>query len=240
MNVCRRRNRATEAFTLTELLFVTAGIALFLLTTIPLLGNTKARTERSGCANNLRRIGVAFQSWADGHDDKLPWLVPSGSGGTAPTGISTFELAFVHFSALSNDLADVSALTCPSDIAPVPHSWGFGSDGFLNGQYRNNALSYLVGAHGESSLPYSVLSADRNIVPDSLGASCSIGFRSLAQTAPLNTTTRTGWSGTNLHGNFGNVLTGGGAVLELDSNGFKAVQRQTSTDNGSQHFLLPR
>jgi len=151
-----------------------------------------------------------------------------------------FELAFVHFSTLSNDLSSPSFLACPTDTALTPRTWGFEPGGFLSVQYRNNALSYLVGAHAETTLPQSILSADRNIVPDGTGAACSVGFRTAVQVVPRNSTTRSGWAGTNLHGQFGNVLTADGAVLELDANGFNALQRQASSDNGSEHYVLPR
>lgn len=234
-------NGKRAAFTLVELLFAIAAVALLMVTAVPLLGNTRLRTDRSSCANNLRQIGIAFQSWGDSHDDKLPWLVPASSGGTAPNGSPTFDLAFVHFSTLSNDLPSPSLLACPSDTGRVSSSWTFESaGGFLNPAYRNNALSYLVGAHAETSLASSVVSADRNISADSYNSGCSVaGFARVAQVNISTRDARSAWLGTSLHGNMGNVLMGGGAVLELDSDGFKAVQRQAS-DFGAEHYLLPR
>src|SRR5439155_27092794 len=76
----RRRNRATgvplrlnlgrnetqdfragvAAFTRVELLFADVAVALFLTLALPLLANGRLRSDRLVCANNLRRIGVAF------------------------------------------------------------------------------------------------------------------------------------------------------------------------------------
>src|SRR5678815_2455869 len=82
------------AFTVTELLFVTAAVALLLLTAAPLLGNSKLRSDRLACGNNLRQIGVAFQTWADSHEDRIPWLVSQASGGTSLPNTSLMDSAW--------------------------------------------------------------------------------------------------------------------------------------------------
>src|SRR3989442_4015702 len=79
-----RRFRKSSGFTLTELAFVVAAVALLLATTLPLLANSRLRSDRLVCANNLRRIGVAFHVWSDSRQDRVPWQVPPplADGGT--------------------------------------------------------------------------------------------------------------------------------------------------------------
>src|SRR5262245_7899320 len=80
------RQNPSSAFTVTELAFVLAGIALLLITALPLLGNSRIRSDRLVCGNNLRRIGVAFLTWSDSHQDKIPWQLPQvPDGGTRGT-----------------------------------------------------------------------------------------------------------------------------------------------------------
>src|SRR5438046_951250 len=74
------------AFTRLELLFVAIAVTLVLIAALPLLANSRLRSDRLVCANNLRRIGVAFHVWSDSHQDRVPWQVPpstnAGEGGT--------------------------------------------------------------------------------------------------------------------------------------------------------------
>jgi type II secretory pathway pseudopilin PulG len=227
------------AFTVTELLFVTAAVALLLLTAVPLLGNSKLRSDRLVCGNNLRQIGVAFQTWADSHEDRFPWVVSQGSGGTSLPGAPLMDNAWYHYVPLSNTLSSPSLLACPSDLSKVATKWDFDSaGGFLNSAYRNNSLSYLVGCHAEIRLPQSVLAGDRNIIPDSRNAACSVGFRFAIMLNAANSFSK--WDSAIMHGASGNILAGGGSVSELSSLSLQQFVKQANTDNGSEHYLLPR
>jgi len=65
------------AFTRIELLFCLLGAALLVLPAISLLASNKSESQRVICFNNLRQIGRAFQQWANDHNEKFPWQVPS-------------------------------------------------------------------------------------------------------------------------------------------------------------------
>jgi type II secretory pathway pseudopilin PulG len=230
----------SKAFTTIELLFVVTGIALLLLTAAPLFGNSKVRSDRLVCGNNLRQIGVAFQTWADSHEDKIPWLVSPASGGTSVPNTSLMDNAWYHYLPVSNSLASPKLLACPSDSARIATKWDFDSaGGFLNPAYRNNSLSYLVGCHSQIRLPQSILAGDRNILPDSIApAGCSVGFRfAIMLIAPNSHAT---WNSTVMHGPTGNILSTDGSVAELSSLGLQQFVKQGNTDNGSEHYLLPR
>jgi hypothetical protein len=229
----------SRAFTVTELLFVAGGIALLLLTAAPLLGNSRLRSEGLVCGNNLRQIGVAFQTWADSHEDKIPWLVPQAKGGTSAPGSSLMQNAWIHFLPLSNNLASPRLLACPSDNVRIASKWDQSADGgFINAGYRNNALSYLVGCHGELNLPSSILSTDRNMRVDNVSAGCSIGFQFVAQVNARGFSV-VAWTNS-IHMTLGNVLQAGGNVSEVNSVGLRSLVAASNNDNGSEHYLMPR
>jgi hypothetical protein len=230
------RHSTSAAFSLSDLLFVLAALALLTATALS-HQNIGPRTERLVCGNNLRQIGVAFQEWSDAFDDKIPWQVRPPNGGTG-SGSPLIDNAWYHFAAISNQLPSPSVLACPSDSAKAATRWDFSPSGFLNPSFRNNALSYLVGCHAEIRLPITVLCADRNLVPDTASQGCSLGFTAAIGVSPGST--RVTWSGTNIHFSSGNVLLSGGNVLEVSSTELKRFLTTKNTDTASDHYLLPR
>ena len=65
--------RSRCAFTLIELLVVLAIISLLIAIVAPTVGAARRNAERTGCAANLREVGLALRSYLDNNDDKLPW-----------------------------------------------------------------------------------------------------------------------------------------------------------------------
>ncbi len=81
--------RRTFGFTLIELLVVIAIIAILAAILFPIFLQAKASSHSSGCAANLRQIGIAFREYLDDWNAKAPptadgytvWKTP-GAGST--------------------------------------------------------------------------------------------------------------------------------------------------------------
>jgi prepilin-type N-terminal cleavage/methylation domain-containing protein/prepilin-type processing-associated H-X9-DG protein len=67
-----RRSRHLTGFTLVELLVVIAIIALLMAILLPALGRAREAGKRAVCLNNLHQIMVAWNSYAEENNDKIP------------------------------------------------------------------------------------------------------------------------------------------------------------------------
>src|SRR4051794_30180796 len=65
------RRQSNTGFTLIEILVVIAIIALLVALLLPALGNSKIEAQKIACINNIKQLSLAWQLYADDHDDTL-------------------------------------------------------------------------------------------------------------------------------------------------------------------------
>ena len=99
MKILRKK---LAAFTLIELLFVIAIIAILAAMLLPALARAKARAQRINCVNNLKQVGLSFRTWALDNQDQNPMNVSTNAGGAQeyvpPAGVG--NVAWRIFSAM--------------------------------------------------------------------------------------------------------------------------------------------
>src|SRR5437867_4275064 len=93
---------SSHGFSRTELGAVLGVLVLLAAVAVPLLANTKPRSDRVTCANNLRLIGHAEHLWANDHRDQMPWRVDVIEGGTQHTGLQ--NSAWFNYGMMTNEL----------------------------------------------------------------------------------------------------------------------------------------
>src|SRR3569832_418714 len=79
----KKSDKSSGAFTLIELAAVLAVTGLLATMLMPALARTKASSRRIDCSNNLKQVGLAFQTWAASHSDVFPMRVSIANGGYA-------------------------------------------------------------------------------------------------------------------------------------------------------------
>jgi prepilin-type N-terminal cleavage/methylation domain-containing protein len=199
-------------FTLLELVVVLAVFALFSVLFARAQADTKAKGHRIACVNNLREIGQAFRTWSNQRGGGFPMEYGVDKGGSRE-GIDR-EQPWLHFAALSNHLTTPKVLVCPADDRQPAAS--------LSNLTVSN-LSYCVGIDADGSIPFMLLSGDRNVTNGTLLAK---GILDLADTRPA------GWTET-IHNQVGDVGLSDGSVNQVSSS---ALRRLITASNNRIGF----
>jgi prepilin-type N-terminal cleavage/methylation domain-containing protein/prepilin-type processing-associated H-X9-DG protein len=115
------------AFTLIELLVVIAIIAILAAILFPVFAQAREKARAATCVSNLKQIGMAWQMYAQDHDEQvLPW----GPG----TQDYTKETVLIQV-LLQPYARNYIVFTCPSDGSKQPFSY-----------WRNVYLDHWAGA----------------------------------------------------------------------------------------------
>ncbi len=95
-----------SAFTLIELLVVIAIIAILAAILFPVFARARENARRSSCQSNLKQIGLAVIQYNQDYDEKFPFVIDAGPGGT-------FQMTWAR--AVQPYIKSVQVFQCPSD-----------------------------------------------------------------------------------------------------------------------------
>jgi type II secretory pathway pseudopilin PulG len=226
------------AFGRVELLAVLAMLAFLATVVLPAWANTRPRSDRVICANNLRQIGMAMQVWGNDFGDRPPYDVPYAEGGTLAHPLA--PNAWLHFSWVSNELATPKVLFCPSDDGqPASDFSGDPKRGYLHPNLRNTATSYFI-THYRGWL-LSLQMGDRNVTIDGSSGCYRFNSAPFIQVRPARPSA--GWTN-GLHEWNGNCLFLDGQVEQADNWRFREIldagEASGGAGGGSMHLALPR
>ena len=245
------------AFTKIELLVSVATVGLLSAIGVSVTADTRERSERIVCMNNLRQIGRAFHAWAAEHGGDSAWWTLPANGGYWPQGGSSQPIYYVpgvgafsggivhnpfwHFLWIHEDLPSPSVLVCPSDPDKRrAASFSATAGGLAHLSMQNNAVSYLVGLHATRELPNEWLSGDRNVIASSTTSGCSSGITGLRTIMGMwRGGLPTGWTN-GMHVTSGNLLLNDGRVEPMTSRDLNMyVNTFTDDASGLFHLLIP-
>jgi prepilin-type N-terminal cleavage/methylation domain-containing protein/prepilin-type processing-associated H-X9-DG protein len=163
-----RHSRQVVGFTLIEMLVVMGIIGILAALLLPAVNRGKLRAHQAVCINNLKQIGLAYQSFAHDHNGRFPTQVSVQDGGIEECRWEDPWTTNVirSLQALSNELANPKVLICPSDTRTATNfAWLIESPWKANHcahcSYRGN-LRLSVADVGR---PTTILVADRNLLP---------------------------------------------------------------------------
>lgn len=228
-----RRNDV--AFTLLELMIVTAVVAMLFLALVPRHTGSRIKAKQINCVCNLKQVGLSFRLWGGDHGEKYPMLTAATNGGpfqqVAISEGAGAAYMYQVFQVMSNELGSPKIMVCPADR---DRNYATNFEGHFTA-LGNTATSYFVGKDADESNAQQYLAGDRNIgvkpakgwsgnEPDggvtgfSPNASATGSYRSLA---PYATNANLQWTD-KLHQAMGNITLSDGSVQQYTSSKMRA------------------
>ena len=204
--------------------------------------HSRARADTLMCQANLADIGRAYQLWANDHEDRGPFIVPTSEGGLWQHPLAGNP--YIQFAWVSNGLSSPKVLVCPADTNIVRIAKDFSANpdgGFMHPAYRNNAVGYFLSFHAQRFMPRSILSGDRNIDGTSFSGCSFSGGLTLRAVESFSTWAGAQW-GQQIHSLEGNLVLNDGSVEQTSTTQLRAAVLSSDDDisRGVIHVLFPR
>ncbi len=148
----RVAKRKTAGLTLIEVVVIIAVLALLVAMLLPALAAKRSR-HQFNCVNNLREVGLRYQTWAGDYGDKYPMNVSVEKGGAMEL-VATGNVVAV-FQVMSNELGTPKILRCADDLEHLAAT-------NFDSTFTAKNLSYFVGLSAQTTSPKSILGGDAN------------------------------------------------------------------------------
>jgi prepilin-type processing-associated H-X9-DG protein len=156
MNVRRQSTRL--AFTLTELLVVTATVGILAALLFSAISQAKAKAQRLVCVNNLRQLGIAMKAFNADYSVYPLYANVDFSKGGYPEHHQVWDYALEYeelaISKGTNDFFATGVWHCPAAPRPVDYStnsewltYGYNSYGLGAGPGHNLGSGLGIGGH---------------------------------------------------------------------------------------------
>lgn len=235
--------------TLLEMLGIIAVVALIAMLILPYFARGCRNYPRINCVNNLRNIGLGFNTFAAEFAGAYPWQVEEDLGGIAlpPPGAeaTASNNVFAFFACISNELATPKIIHCVSDQRPRPVANTF-AFGLSLGAESAKIPSYFLGVEKSPSTPDSIIAGDRNLLIRSVGlddnTSANYNRITVVSTPEIqsHSSQSFGWS-TNLHQSKGNLLFGDGRVEQVNTRHRtrRVLLEATRSGTNNLHLFFP-
>jgi prepilin-type N-terminal cleavage/methylation domain-containing protein len=196
----RYSNKTNHALTLVEVLVVIAILALVAVILLPALAAAKRKSNRLGCDNNLKKIGLACRVWEGDNGDKYPMTISATNGGSMAL-VATGNV-LTTFLVMSNELSTPIILHCPKDTEHI----GTNSFAWLT----SSNISYFVNVDATEAYPQMLLSGDDNF--EIGGVPVKSGLLELSTNTPIS------WTAAR-HKFVGNLALADGSVQQVTQDG---------------------
>jgi len=82
---------------------VTVVVAVMVALILPAVMRPRRQTNRTGCVNNLKQVGLAFRIFANDNGEQYPFNVSTTNGGAKE--LVGPGATFLQFRAMSNELS---------------------------------------------------------------------------------------------------------------------------------------
>ncbi|MEW6303731.1 MAG: hypothetical protein AB1705_09685 [Verrucomicrobiota bacterium] len=163
----------------------------------------------------MKQVGLAFSMFHGDNGGASPFYATNSPAYRNSTS------AWIHFQAMSNQLASIQVLLCPSDITRLnrkafPMDFSASKTGFANPIAQNSTLSYFVNLAPDETNPQTILTGDRNLAP----ATNAAPYSSVTTGGPITVPPTAAWSqlpAFRIHPYGGNIALADGSVQQFNS-----------------------
>lgn len=165
--------RATQGFSLVELLVAMCILAVLAAIVIPIITKARETAKTSKCLSNMRQIGLGMHTYIEEYNGRFPAAVPYGSPNywgirgrkTVQELLDNYVSRAVNIQQRQSRFTSVGVFQCPSDSGPPPEYAGTYGIAKTGPVWRSTGSSYQYYAsnqqdwdHCSVTIPWTSLS----------------------------------------------------------------------------------